>query len=188
MKIESSHWTTKMETKSCKCGHCNNIVAVDVYAKYKVGGTVLYMTGDCPFCGKPIIYDKLEDRVYPSARDFSEVKHLPQDVEKLYNEMRDSYSLGAYTCCVIVGRTLLANIAVEQGAEENKNFVYYVDYLVDNFLPKSNSRPWVDKVRILGNESAHHLVIAEKENATISLKFLEAILKNVYEFPNSIEG
>ena len=66
-------------------------------------------------------------------------------------------------------------------------FVYYVDYLVENFLPKSNSRSWVDKVRKLGNDSAHKYVIAEQEIAKMSIKFLVAILKNIYEYPNSIE-
>ena len=184
--IDTCYYSTRVDTETCRCGHCNNVVALDVYAKYKIGGATLYSTGNCPFCKQPIIYDKIGEKVYPQVREFSEVKHVPDDVNKLYNEIRDAYSVGAYTCCVITGRTLLANIAVEQGAEENKNFVYYVDYMVDNFLPKSNSKPWVDKVRLLGNESAHHFVIADKDKATTSLKFLEAILKNVYEFPNSI--
>ena len=117
---------------------------------------------------------------------FDNIKHLPEDVEKIYNEMRDSFSMKAYTCCVIAGRTLLAHVGVEQGAEENQSFVYYVDFLVDNYLAKNKSKPWVDKVRKLGNDSAHKLVIASKEDAESSLNFISAILKIVYEFPNSI--
>ena len=185
--------------QACFCGHCNNKIGLDVYFEVyhkeaftdKMSRTgekpkVDYYVGQCPICGKPVILDANTSSVLPPVKSFDEVKELPTDIDKLYEEMRDAYSVQAYTCCVITGRTLLANIAVEQGAEDGKGFVYYVNYLVDNFLPKSNSKPWVDKVRLLGNDSAHHLVIADKEMATTSLKFLEAILKNVYEFPNSI--
>ena len=183
----------------CFCGHCNNRIGLDVYFEVfhkeaftdRNGRTgdkpkVDYYVGQCPICGKPVILDTNTSSVLPPVKSFDVVKELPEDIEKLYNEMRDAYSVQAYTCCVITGRTLLANIAVEQGAQDNKGFVYYVDYLVDNFLPKSSGKQWVDKVRLLGNDSAHHMVIANKDMATTSMKFLEAILKNVYEFPNSI--
>lgn len=186
------------KAQPCFCGHCNNSIGLDVFFEvyHKVNvqeGTrkieksyIDYYVGQCPICGKPVILDANTSSVLPPVKSFDEVKELPEDIEKLYNEMRDAYSVQAYTCCVITGRTLLANVAVEQGAQDNKGFVYYVDYLVDNFLPKSSGKSWVDKVRLLGNDSAHHMVIADKDMATTSMKFLEAILKNVYEFPNSI--
>lgn len=193
-------WTNEKEnylkTVSADCCYCGNKVAMIIQEKYyrsdargnKIFSEPCFYTGYCPECGHPLIKNDESKITIPTPRGFDNVQHLPKQVEELYNEIRDSYSVRAYTCCVIAGRTLLANIAVEQGAEENRSFVYYVDYMVENFLPKSNSRPWVDKVRQLGNDSAHKYVIAEQERAKVSIKFLEAILKNVYEFPNSIEG
>ena len=67
---------------------------------------------------------------------------------------------------------------IDQSLKANYGMQKDVDYMVENFLPKSNSRPWVDKVRQLGNDSAHKYVIAEQERAKVSIKFLEAILKN----------
>lgn len=190
--------TKFQNAQPCHCGHCQNCIGLDVFFEIYHKETLMttagrhekniidYYVGQCPICGKPVILDAQTSAVLPPVKSFDEVKGLPEDIEKLYNEMRDAYSVQAYTCCVITGRTLLANIAVEQGAEDNKSFAFYVDYLVTNYLPKSSSKPWVDKVRSLGNDSAHHMVIADKEAATTSMKFLEAILKNVYEFPNSI--
>ena len=186
------------KAQPCLCGHCNNSIGLDVF--FEVFHKVIvdqgsrktervivdYYVGQCPICGRPVILDANTSGVLPPVKSFAEVEGLPHDIEILYNEMRNAYSVQAYTCCVITGRTLMANIAVEQGADDGKGFVYYVNYLVDNFLPKSNSKPWVDKVRSLGNDSAHHLIIADQEMARTSLKFLEAILKNVYEFPNGI--
>ena len=203
INVQSQNYTAHVVTKfpkaqPCFCGHCNKSIGLDVFFEVfhktvvEQGGrktekpVVDYYVGQCPICGKPVILDANTSSVLPPVKSFAEVEGLPNDIEILYNEMRDAYSVQAYTCYVITGRTLMANIAVEQGAEDGKGFVYYVNYLVDNFLPKSNSKPWVDKVRQLGNDSAHHLVIADQEMAKTSLKFLEAILKNVYEFPNGI--
>jgi len=164
----------------------NITITLDVVGEYTPLNdkhTVKYKTGHCPLCGKPIIHDMEKNSALPAAREFENIKHLPQDIETLYNKMRDAFSVKAYTCCVIAGRI---NVAVEQGVDANKSFVNYVNFLVDNCLPKSKSKPWVDKVRELGNASVHKLVIATKENAEISLTFLTAILKNIYEFPNSV--
>ena len=188
---------TYEKTYTANCAHCGNrvamIVKLELFETYKASnGNVVpqlypqFAVGYCPECGYPLIQDLHNHKTIPAMREFDTVSFLPEDVERLYNEMRDAYAASAYTCCVITGRTLLAKVAVEEGAEENKGFVYYVDYLVNGFLPKSNSKPWVDKIRQLGNDSAHKYVIADKEQATLTLKFLEAILKNVYEFPNSI--
>lgn len=179
----------------CYCGHCNNKIGLDVYLKIvdkttdRDGRNVVvekYHVGQCPVCGKPVIYDLEKKITLPNVRSFEDVKSLPDNVSALFNELRDAFSVGAYTSCVIAGRTLLAHIAVEEGAESHKKFEFYVDYLVDNFMSKNKSKPWVDKVRKLGNESTHDLVIATKEDAEASLTFLTFILKLIYEYPNAI--
>ena len=192
--IQSSNSVITQEI-TCTCGHCNNKIVLDVYARYRheiksvTGQTTYaidYYTGQCPHCGKPIIIDVNNDVMYPPVAPFEEIKHLPADIEKLFNECKLAYSIGAYTCCVITARTLMANIAVEQGATEGNKFVEYVDYLKTNCLPARTNNDWVDKIRSLANESTHHLAIAKQDDASLAIKFIIAILKNVYEFPNSI--
>lgn len=173
---------------SCVCGHCGNTISLNTYAVYKNNDTnrEMFETGQCPYCGKPIIYNILSETTMPYSLSFEDVKHLPQDINSLYNEIRQSFSVGAYTCCVIAARTLMANIAVEQGDSAGKTFIDYVNYLQTNCLPSRTNNEWVDKIRKLGNDSTHKLVIATKQDAELSIKFIVAILKNVYEFPNSI--
>ena len=173
---------------SCVCGHCNNNISLNTYAEYynTDSNIYLYSTGQCPYCEKPIIYDRLKKTAIPYSSKFDTINHLPKDIDILYKECKDSFSVGSYTCCVITARTLMAHIAVEQGAEENKSFVEYVNYLQQNCLPIKTNNAWVDKIRQLGNDSTHKLLIATKEEAELSIKFIIAILKNVYEFPNSI--
>ena len=185
--IHSSH-SQVVDPISCVCGHCNKDISLEVYAYYacSISNTILYYTGQCPYCGRPIIYDKEMDVTLPYISDFESVKFLPNEIDELYKEIRDSYSIGSYTCCVITARTLMANIAVDQGAEINQSFIFYVDYLKNNCLPLKTNNDWVDKIRQLGNASTHDFIIATKEDAELAIKFIIAILKNVYEFPNSI--
>lgn len=172
---------------SCKCGHCNNTISLNVYAEYEDDREIInFSTGQCPYCGKPIIYDTINKISIPYSSTFEDIKHLPSGIEKLYKEIKDSFSVGAYTCCIIAARTLMANIAVEQGEAAGKGFVEYVNYLQSNCLPPKTNNAWVDKIRQLGNDSTHKLVIASKEDSELAIKFIIAILKNVYEFPNSI--
>lgn len=187
IKIYSSQSTNKSPI-SCTCGHCNKNISLNIYAYYY--STLLnkdvYYTGQCPYCGKPIIYDILDESSIPYASIFENIFHLPPDIDTLYNQIKSAFSIGAYTCCVITARTLMANIAIEQGADPGKNFVDYVNYLQESCLPAKTNNTWVDKIRQLGNNSTHKLKIATKEDAELSIKFIVAILKNVYEFPNSI--
>ena len=195
--VEHLH-TSRIKNISCVCGHCGNKVSIDVTQQYNelrptqsMYGSFdkeyeVYNVGQCPECGKPVIYDVENEMVIPYSCEFGEITHLPDDINNLYKECKLSYSAGAYTCCVTIARTILMHIAVDNGADENLSFVAYVDYLLDNFLPREKSKEWVDKIRKLGNDSVHKLVIASKENAHQSLTFLVQILKIVYELPNSI--
>lgn len=173
---------------ACTCGHCNNNISLKVYACYKntSTNTYPYYTGQCPYCGKPIIYDNFNKTSIPYVSIYEKINFLPQDIKTLYDEIKNSFAIGSYTCCIIASRTLMANVAVEQGAAPGKSFVDYVSYLQDNCLPPKTNNAWVDKIRELGNNSTHKLIIGTKEHAELSIKFIIAILKNVYEFPNSI--
>ena len=79
------------------------------------------------------------------------------------------------------------NISVDLGADENKQFAYYVKWLDENNYILPNAKGWVDQIRKFGNEATHEIHIISKEDAEKSLKFIEMILKLVYEFPAMVE-
>jgi len=113
------------------------------------------------------------------------VKNLPENVSRIYNECRKSCGEGCFTASVLLARTLLNHIAVDNGAKENQSFKFYVDYLIENYMPK-NSTGWVDSIRNLANDSTHHLEIMESEQAELVIKFLMYLLKYIYELPNEL--
>ena len=83
-------------------------------------------------------------------------------------------------------RKLLMHIAVEQGAEEGKSFVSYVEFLDENHWIPPNGKEWVDAIRKGGNEANHEIVVATEDDAKQLLDFVEMLLKFVYEFPSKL--
>lgn len=94
--------------------------------------------------------------------------------------------MGAYTAAVLAGRKLLMHIAVSQGAEPGKSFLFYVDYLVDNHYAPPKSKVWVDKIRAHGNEATHEITLKTKSDAQEIIVFSEMLLKFNFEFPNAV--
>ena len=75
------------------------------------------------------------------------------------------------------------HIAVEQDADEDKSFQYYVEYLQNNNLITATSSSWVDKIRQMGNRANHDLTQSSKKDAEIILNFTAMLLTTTYEYP-----
>jgi len=151
-------------------------------AASEVGG-VLYIRL-CNFCGRPTLFEG--DRQVPGAKHGQDVDHLPPDIGALYNEARDCMAASCYTAAALVCRKLLMNVAASRGADHNRKFAYYVDYLVNNNLVPSGSRDWIDHIRDKGNEATHEIPSISKEDAEQLMTFVEMLLKLVYEFPKRV--
>lgn len=173
-------------TVSVICPFCNKEVAAVVHSEITQGQfaetQTRYWVAECPVCMRPIVYDNQNHCTFPGSVPFENVKNLTENVEKIYDECRKACGNGCYTASVILARTLLNHVAVDQGAEENKSFQYYVNYLVENYMPPK-AKTWVDSIRVLANDSTHHLEIMEKTDAEQVLKFVMYLLKYIYELP-----
>ena len=135
----------------------------------------------CSSCTYPFVHLMAEDQFIPSPRLGASVKNLPVEMETLYNEARDSSGVGAYTACAMLARKVLMNLAVLEGADENKSFLYYVNYLAENgFVPKKG-KPWVDKIRQMGNEATHEIQVVTAEDAKDVLFLVENLLRFNFE-------
>jgi predicted urease superfamily metal-dependent hydrolase len=88
----------------------------------------------CPNCTYPTYVDKtkVEYKQYPGVAYGNKVKHVPENIDTLYEESRNCMSVKSFTASVMASRKLLMSIAVDKGAEEGLNFIEYVDYLDDN--------------------------------------------------------
>lgn len=178
------NWSTTQPLNSRKytCGFCNILVSSS--KGYRAGSTKLTIH-ICPECNAPTLYDIL-DQQFPSSVSVGVFKNLPTEVDKLFNEIKSSYSVNSYTPVVLCCRKLLMHIGVDVGAEVGKSFFYYVEYLFDNGYIPPNAKGWVDYIRTKGNEANHEIVIMEKDDATQLINFMSFLLNIIYELASQI--
>jgi hypothetical protein len=183
-KIEWSN-IQDIESKSFVCGHCGHSIASHKGYKGKTpppNNRAVY-SYICHQCNKPT-YFHYEGTQVPGPVYGQPIKHIPdQNVEKLYNEARSCYTIGAFTSSVMCCRKLLMNIAVSESALEGKSFAEYVNFLNDNSYIPPKGKPWVDSIRELGNEANHSIEFKTSEEAKLILTFTEMLLKFIYEMP-----
>ena len=179
----------KLESLAFTCGHCNNHVASS--SGYKLGvhrdgsGQQLGGIYICTHCMCPTIRFPNGEHI-PDVAFGSAVRHVPDELNELYDEARRCTSNGGYTAAVLLCRKMLMHIGVQQGADEGKNFLHYVDHLADNGFVPPNGRQWVDHIRKIGNEANHEIRLMERDQANDLISFIEMLLKFIYEFPNRV--
>ncbi len=170
------------------CGYCKNTIAPDTGYRIGYANSHTFIEDKayiykCPFCNNPSFYFLKDNETVPGSSFGREVKGLPENIQTLYNECRICYTNQCYTSSQMIARTLLMHIAVEQGADEDKSFKYYVDYLSDNNFIPPNGKQWVDFIRESGNVANHQIVIKEKEETEKVITFLSSLLLFIYELP-----
>ena len=184
-----SNWYNTEELEGIKyiCAYCGAIVSPN---KGYTTINNINITGEliciCPNCDKPTY--KEYDKTYPSPKrgmDISGINDL--ELEKLYDEARRTFQVSAYTSCILCCRKALMHIAVHCGADENLNFIQYINHLESNGYIPPNGREWVDKIRTLGNEATHEIIISSEKDAELAITFLGMLLKFIYEMPNMLE-
>jgi hypothetical protein len=173
---------SQLNSKQFRCGYCGNIVATPTGFFDNSARNLIYI---CPHCDKPSYFDMLGNQV-PGIAPGNEVENLPIELNALYHEARNSASVGAYTASVLACRKLLMNIAVTQGADEGKPFIFYVDYLATTGYVPPNGKIWVDHIRKKGNEATHEIALMKLSDAEELIVFVEMLLKFIYEFPAKI--
>lgn len=178
----------KIRSKSYICGYCGHDIASeegyncttkDNMQRNRLVASIYI----CHHCHQPTYFSDIQKQ-FPGPIFGSNVNHITNpDVNSLYNEARSCYTFSAFTSSVMCCRKLLMNIAVQEGAQEGKSFVEYVNFLDSNGHIPKNGKPWVDKIRQLGNEANHKIDLKSQEEAKLILTFTEMLLKFIYEIP-----
>lgn len=179
--IDAGRWdkTEKITAQSYTCGYCGNKVGSNI-------GYHLYLSDDdyaiylCPYCGRPSF---MENGVITPGSSYSQpITGLPDTVQSIYDEARNSYQVGAFTGVILICRKILANVAVYYGAKDGDSFVHYVDYLINNGYVPEKSRDWIDKIRTEGNSATHNQTSKNKDDAQRILDFVQMLLLINFKF------
>jgi hypothetical protein len=179
-----------LPSKSFSCGYCGDKVSSEKGLKVGTHGdgsgqqkAAMYI---CPSCNGSVFITP-ENKILPQPIMGNKVDHVPNELSELYDEARKCTGQGCFTASVLICRKILMNIAVNQGADEGKRFIEYVNYLAEQGFIPPNGRQWVDHIRTKGNEATHEIRLMSNTDAKELLIFAEMLLKFVYEFPSMIE-
>lgn len=159
------------------CGHCGVRVAGIVVASCP-NRSIEWL--GCPACHNGSVANS-DGVVYPMPLPGDEPQGLEDPIKGAYLEARKSLSSQNNTACVLMCRKILMHVAVDKGATKGKQFVDYVDYLVEQGHITPAMRDWVDQIRKLGNNATHEIPSPDYETANLALTFTTLLLKNMYE-------
>ena len=183
------HWENNLILPdSFTCSFCGRKVTSDIglpLVRYGSNGEKFCEPASgvyiCINCYRPtFIYDCKQ---FPAERIGKQFEGIPKNINNLYEEARSCYSVDAYTGVILLCRKLLMHVAIDQGAKSNKRFIDYVNYLDEEHYINVNSKHWVDRIRRLGNDANHEIIINSEEDARTIILFCEMLLATLYEYP-----
>ncbi len=181
----------ELAPKTFTCSYCGNYISSNRGYQCTTSSSHSNLEHSiyiCSHCSHPTFF-KHNSWQTPSSAYGNHVNHIDnKDIESLYLEARECLKVNAFTASVLCSRKLLMNIAVNKGAEENKSFQFYVEYLdTSGFIPP-NGKAWVDHIRKKGNEATHEILPLDEDDAKDLIDFIEMLLVFIYEFPNRLNN
>lgn len=179
MRWENLH--SNMDPRKFTCGFCNCSTGSKEGYYTNGGQGFIYI---CQYCARPTFFEA--DQQTPAPIVGSPVQNLTTEVRTIYEEARLCTGCQAFTATVLLCRKLLMHIAVERGAEPNKTFLSYVEYLSSHGYVPPDGKEWVDHIREKGNEANHEIKAMSFQDAEGLLMFSEFLLKFMYEFPSKV--
>jgi hypothetical protein len=172
-----------ISSKQFKCGHCSQFVASDKGWSTNDKAAYIYV---CSHCQNPTLFhEQLQIPGIVFGSDVADIDDI--EVNSLYQEARKCTSDGAFTAAVLCCRKLLMHVAVAKGAQADKSFIEYVQFLADkNYIPP-DAKDWVDLIRQKGNEANHEISMMKSDDAKDLIDFSGMLLTLIYEFPAAIK-
>jgi len=185
--IKWQHWENlkNIEAKEFICGFCGNKVA-SAHGFFYNDSRLILRIYICPNCGLPSFF--YIDEQHPGPLLGRQIENLPEDIKKIYIEIRESIKNKCFTAALLLGRKLIMHIAVDIAkAKEGESFKKYIEHLKNSGYIPPNGEKILNCIRGLGNEKNHEIRIGKLEEAEKILKFIEILLIFIYEFSSEFE-
>lgn len=144
----------------------------------------------CMNCKRPHV--QVDQSIVPARRPLTIPKGVVGVELAAWKEVRDCLSAGAYTAAVMMCRKLLFHLAVAHGLPEKDargrapSFLKCVERLEGEGLITTPMRPWVDRIKDVGNEANHEIQPVNREVAMDVATFVEQLLRLTYEMDQLI--
>lgn len=151
----------------------------------KEDASVDTLWGRCVNCMRGFVINNGE--LAPAELPLRHVKGLDSNTEAAWNEIRSCLSVGANTAAVHMSRKVLLHIAVEKGLpakgsnDRAPSFAACIEHLESEGYITPPMKPWVGKIRDVGNEGAHELPQISHDSALLVAEFTQQLLVLTYE-------
>jgi Domain of unknown function (DUF4145) len=199
------------KTIETKCGYCEKITHHQLLFIKKVkviedfeSITISYMTAQCGGC-KTISFliripeiDAFEDEPqftdynFPLKPDFLETDYnflrevdqdeLPIKISKLYEEVKTMFRKESNIMAGIGLRMLVEAICIQQKISGG-NLQQKINKMYTSGLISASELPILDKLRLIGNQSAHKIKAFSIDKLSYALDIINHILISIYILP-----
>ena len=170
-----------------KCSACPSSQMAVVAHSYQNSGRYWL---SCVECGTPHV--RVGSLVWPSSPPLSTPEGLAPTELAVWREIRGCLGIGAYTSAVMMCRKMLFHLAVSNGlaAKDDKgrapNFAEATKHLEAEGIITSRMRPWVDRIKDIGNEANHELEAISEKDALDVARFTEQLLRLSFEMDSLV--
>jgi len=171
--------STSTSWYNIRCGNCNKEVNGAVVGTYEnPDGPIRWLL--CPSCADGSVMCR-NGVVYPTSIGKPNLQGLPDETEKAFIEAYGCFSIKAYTACELICRKILMHVAVDKGAKKGDTFVNYIQFLETKGYVTPPMKPWVQRIRLHGNESNHEFKSPDETRANDTLIFTSELLRLIYD-------
>lgn len=125
--------------------------------------------------------------ISPETKPLRVPAGLPGAELAAWKEVRECLAVGAHTAAVMLCRKLLLHVAVRHGlpAKDERgwapSYQAAVTHLEEEGLITKLMRPWVDRIKDVGNEANHEIQPVNADVALDVATFTEQLLRLAYE-------
>ncbi|HEX5171511.1 MAG TPA: DUF4145 domain-containing protein [Cyclobacteriaceae bacterium] len=133
---------------------------------------------------KPMHFNYPDDQ-NPAYYNFLSEKHVaifPKSIRKLYDELIPAFEGGSTILLGIGLRALVEAICIDQSIP-GSNLLKKIEKLHDEGLISKSELPILDKLRIIGNDSAHKVKGLSMYKLELALGIVNHVLTSIYILP-----
>jgi hypothetical protein len=164
-----------------ECQGCNEISFLHIERQYtkrwKLNSVFHHNYPEMDF-GSLQDYDFLSDE---------EIQELPKTIARLYSEITDAFECDSSILSGIGLRTLVEAICLDQKINGG-NLEKKIKGLHDKGLISGSELPILDKLRLIGNVSAHDIKSLSMRKLNYALSIVNHVIKSIYILPRLDKG
>ncbi|MBA3680734.1 MAG: DUF4145 domain-containing protein [Bacteroidetes bacterium] len=111
------------------------------------------------------------------------LKQVPKIIQSLYKEVKDAFNSQSPILSGIGLRTLVEAICIEQNIA-GRDLKTKIENLHKQGFISNTELPLIDKLRLIGNVSAHEIKTIQISTLVLAVEIVNHILKSIYILPN----